>query len=97
MKNSRIFFQTYSGHEKILDKFWTNKTGHIPDMKIFRTNSGQIKILDKFRTHSGQILDKFRMSEMITFWNIFQTINSVRNLYIIILYIFRTFSGHSVL
>jgi len=49
MKNSRNFFQTYSGHEKILDKFWTNKTGHIPDMKIFWTNSGQIK-LDKFWT-----------------------------------------------
>ena len=43
------FFQTYSGHEKILDKFWTNKTGHIPDMKIFWTNFGQIK-LDKFWT-----------------------------------------------
>jgi hypothetical protein len=38
MKNYRNFFQTYSGHEKILDKFWTNKTGHIPDIK----NSGQI-------------------------------------------------------
>jgi hypothetical protein len=41
MKNSRNFFQIYSGHEKILDKFWTNKTGQIPDIK----NSGQI--LDK--------------------------------------------------
>src|ERR1043166_5190745 len=83
MKNSRNFFQTYSGHEKILDKFWTNKTGHIPDMKIFWTISGHIP-------------DKFRMSEAITFWNIFRTINSVRNLYIIIPNIFRTFSGHSV-
>ena len=32
------FQQTYSGHEKILDKFWTNKTGQILDIK----NSGQI-------------------------------------------------------
>ena len=38
MKNSRNFFQTYSGHEKILDKFWTNETGQIPDIK----NSGHI-------------------------------------------------------
>ena len=37
-KNPRKIFQTYSGHEKILDKFWTNKTGQIPDIK----NSGQI-------------------------------------------------------
>src|SRR2546430_2355054 len=55
MKNSRNFFQTYSGHEKIMDKFWINKTGHIPDMKIFRTNSVLEQILDKFRTNSRQI------------------------------------------
>src|SRR5204862_3258152 len=58
--------------------------------------SEQIPNLDKSWTNSGQILDKFRMSETITFWNIFRTINSVWNLYIIILNIFRTFSGHSV-
>jgi hypothetical protein len=40
---------------KILDKFWTNKSGHILDR--FKTNSGH----EKFWTNSGQInLDKFR-------------------------------------
>ena len=36
--NSGQINWTNSGHEKILDKFWTNKTGQIPDIK----NSGQI-------------------------------------------------------
>ena len=56
MKNSRNFFQTYSGHEKILDKFWINKTGHIPDMKIFWTNSGHERF-QKTRKNSGHIPD----------------------------------------
>jgi len=41
MKNSRNFFWTYSGHEKILDKFQTNKTGHEKFQKT-RKNSGHI-------------------------------------------------------
>jgi hypothetical protein len=28
---------TNPGHEIILDKFWINKTRHIPDMKKFQT------------------------------------------------------------
>src|SRR2546423_56464 len=66
MKNSRNFFQTYSGHEKILDKFWTNETGQIPDI----TNSEHFHCPENvpennrrsvFRTNSGlgQIPDDF--------------------------------------
>jgi hypothetical protein len=53
---SRIFMcrknWTNSRHKRILDKFWINKSRHIPDMK----NSGQFSW-----TYSGheRILDKF--------------------------------------
>src|SRR5437764_1204287 len=74
MKNSRNFFWTYSGHEKIMNKFWTNKTGQILDIKNSQqnnyTNSEHFQCLENvpendrrsvFRTNSGlgQIPDDF--------------------------------------
>jgi hypothetical protein len=49
MKNSGQFSWTYSGHERILDKFWINKTRQILDVKNSRhfpdntSKNGKIK------------------------------------------------------
>src|ERR1041385_1434755 len=57
------FQQTYSEHEKILDKFWTNKTGQILDMKNSRR---QGKILEFFMSRICPVLFVQNLSKIFS-------------------------------